>query len=85
MGVPQMPSCLPGTIHERIGDLRTSQGWSQKKLSEISGIVTSQLSRIESGKIENISSDILIKLSNAFGVSSDYILGLTNIKERQYD
>ena len=80
-----MPSYLPGTIHERIGDLRTSRGWSQKKLSEISGIVTSQLSRIESGYIENISSDILIKLANAFGVSSDYILGLTTIKERQYD
>ena len=75
----------PGTIHERIRDLRTSRSWSQKKLSEISGVVTSQLSRIESGYIENISSDILIKLSNAFGVSSDYILGLTTIKERQYD
>ena len=84
MGVP--PMYLPGTIYDRIGDLRTSRGWSQKKLSEITGIVTSQLSRIENGNIENISSDILIKLANAFGVSSDYILGLTTVSVRKsYD
>ena len=81
-----MPSYPPGTIQERIGDLRTSQGWSQKKLSEISGIVTSQLSRIESGFIENISSDILIKLANAFGAPSDHILGLATVSTRKsYD
>ena len=77
---------LPGTIYERIGDLRTSRGWSQKKLSEITGIVTSQISRIETGVIENISSDILIKLARAFGVSADYILGLTTISTpKSYD
>ena len=77
---------LPGTIYERIGDLRTSRGWSQKKLSEITGIVTSQISRIESGGLENISSDILIKLAKAFGVSADYILGLTTISTpKSYD
>jgi transcriptional regulator with XRE-family HTH domain len=70
---------LPGTIHERIGDIRTRKGFSQKKLSEITGIGTSQISRIENGEIQNISSDILIKLSKAFGVSTDYILGLTTI------
>jgi len=70
---------LPGTIHERIGDLRSSRGLSQRKLSEMTGIGTSQLSRIENGEIKNISSDILIKLAKAFGVSTDYILGLTTI------
>ena len=55
---------LPGEIHERIGDLRSGKGLSQKQLSEIIGIVPSQLSRIESGKIQSISSDILIKLAS---------------------
>ena len=77
---------LPGTIHERIGDLRTSNGFSQKKLSEITGITPSQLSRIENGEIQNISSDILIKLAKTFGVSTDYILGLTTISTpKSYD
>lgn len=77
---------LPGTIHERIGDLRTSRGWSQKKLSDITEITASQISRIETGAIENISSDILIKLAKAFGVSVDYILGITTVSTpKSYD
>jgi len=77
---------LPGTIPERIADLRTIRGWSQKKLSDITGITASQISRIETGVIDNISSDILIKLAKAFGVSVDYILGLTTISTpKSYD
>ena len=77
---------LPGTINERIGDLRTCRGLSQKKLADITGIVPSQLSRIETGAIENISSDILIKLAKVFGVSVDYILGLTTVSTpKSYD
>lgn len=72
---------LPGTPGEIIGDLRTARGLSKKQLSEITGIVPSQLSRIENGKIKNISSDILIELARALNVSTDYILGLTTIKE----
>jgi len=77
---------LPGEIHERIGDLRSNKGLSQKELSDIIGIVPSQLSRIESGKIRNISSDVLIKLAKALCVSTDYILGLTAISTpKNYD
>lgn len=72
---------LPGTPGEIIGDLRTARGLSKKQLSEITGIVPSQLSRIENGKIKNISSDILIELARALNVSTDYILGLTTIRE----
>jgi transcriptional regulator with XRE-family HTH domain len=77
---------LPGTPGEIIGDLRTARGLSKKQLSDITGIVPSQLSRIENGKIKNISSDILIKLARALNVSTDYILALTTIKEpRSHD
>jgi transcriptional regulator with XRE-family HTH domain len=77
---------LPGTIYERIGDLRTSKGLSQKEFSELIGVAPSQLSRIEKGQIQHISSDILIKLASALDVSTDYILGLTTIKEpKSYD
>ena len=77
---------LPGTINERIGDLRTSRGLSQKELCDMIGLVPSQLSRIEQGKIQNISSDILIKLSQALNVSTDYILGLTTLSvQKSYD
>ena len=77
---------LPGTINERIGDLRTGKGLSQKELCKLIDIAPSQLSRIENGETKAISSDILIKLSKGFGVSTDYILGLTTISaQKSYD
>ena len=77
---------LPGTPNEIIGDLRTNMGISQKELSRRIDIPASQISRIESGFIENISSDILIKLAKEFKVSTDYILGLTSVRDRKnYD
>ena len=77
---------LLGTPGEIIGDLRTNKGWTKLKLSQMTGIPQSQLSRIESGKITHISSDILIKLAKAFNVSTDYILGLTTVRSpKNYD
>jgi len=70
---------LPGTPNERIGDLRTKIGLSQKELAEMIGVSASQLSRIENGETQSISSELLIKLAKAFGVSTDYILGITTI------
>ncbi len=77
---------LAATIPERIGDLRSGRKLSQKELSELVGIAPSQLSRIESGKMKTISSDILIKLARALNVSTDYILGLTTVSTpKSYD
>ena len=77
---------LPGTIPERIGDLRSHNNLSQKKLAELIGVAPSQISRIENGETQSISSDILIKLAKAFGVSADYILGLTTVSvPKNYD
>jgi transcriptional regulator with XRE-family HTH domain len=68
------------TINERITDLRTMSGLSQKELAEKIDIPTSTLSRIEQGKISNVSNDVLIKVADFFNVSADYLLGLTNVK-----
>jgi len=77
---------LPGTPNERIGDLRTSKGISQIELSKMIGLAPSQLSRIENGETQRISSDILIKLAKALNVSTDYILGFTTISvPKSYD
>ena len=74
------------TIGERIADLRISRNWNQKELAKKIGIAASQLSRIESDKLKTISSDTLIQLSKIFHVSTDYILGLTEISTRKnYD
>lgn len=67
-------------INERITDLRTMSGLSQKELADRIDVPTSTLCRIEQGKIANVSNDVLIKLANFFNVSTDYLLGLTNVK-----
>jgi transcriptional regulator with XRE-family HTH domain len=68
------------TINERISDLRVMSGLSQKELAERIDIPTSTLSRIEQGKISNVSNDVLIKIADFFNVSADYLLGLTDVK-----
>jgi len=68
------------TINERITDLRTMSGLSQKELADRIDVPTSTLCRIQQGKIANVSNDVLIKLANFFNVSTDYLLGLTNVK-----
>ena len=67
------------TPGERIDLLREQKGWKQAELAERIGVHPSQISRIKTGNTASISSDILIALSKEFGVSTDYILGLTPI------
>ena len=71
---------LPGNIHEKIGDLRTERGLTKKQISEDLGIPASQLTRIENQDIKSIGHELIIKFADYFGVSTDYLLGRTNIR-----
>ena len=77
---------LPGTPGQRISDLCNGNHITQKELAEKIGVSASQLSRIVSGETKTVSSDILIGVAKEFKVSTDYILGLSNISVRKsYD
>lgn len=77
---------LPGTPGERIFDLCNDYHITQKELAKRIGVSASQLSRIVNGETKTISSDILMGVANVFKVSTDYILGLSNISVRKsYD
>ena len=77
---------LPGTPGQRISDLCNGYHITQKELAERIGVSASQLSRIVSGETKTVSSDILIGVAEVFRVSTDYILGLSNISVRKsYD
>ena len=67
---------LPGTPGQRISDLCNGNHITQKELAEKIGVSASQLSRI-------VSSDILIGAAKEFKVSTDYILGLSNVSVRK--
>ena len=77
---------LEGNLTERLRELREEHGYkSRNKLADVIGIDRTTYSRIENGSTKTISSDILVKLAELYGVSADYILGLSNTPEKTYD
>lgn len=62
----------------RVKSLRKSSGLSQKDLSASANITPATLSRIEAGKIRKIRPETLIGLSQALGVSAEYLTCRTN-------
>ena len=81
-----MSEFLPGTIGQRLAELREQRGLTREELAEKVGVSTSTLSRLESGQIQKFSDEMLTALAREFGVSTDFLLGLTNIPDRKnYD
>ena len=74
---------LPGGIRERMEDLRNRRKLTLKELSEKTGIDYSTLSRIENGNVKKVGDDVLLKLARFFGVSTDFLLGITNIPDKK--
>lgn len=66
---------------KRLKDLREDKDLFQKELAKVLNITQQYYSEYETGK-RSIPIEILIELSNFYDVSCDYILGLTNKKER---
>ena len=65
-----------GHIGNRIKELREREEMSQEELAGLLGIPRPAVSEIEKGR-RRVSSDELVKLSKAFRVSVDYLLGLS--------
>ena len=63
----------------RIRDLREDKDLTQKQLGEILGMSQTGYSKYETGE-NDIPTAILIKLSEIYGVSIDYMLGIINEK-----
>lgn len=74
---------LPGGFKERLEDLRNRRKLTLKELSEKTGIDYSTLSRIENGNVKKVGDDVLLKLARFFGVSTDFLLGITNVPDKK--
>lgn len=70
-------------IAKRITNLREERDWKKTELARRLGISHSQVSRIESGETGTLSSDILIRMAEVFDVSTDYLLGLTEVRTKK--
>ena len=66
--------------YENIRKLRTDMGYTQKQIAEVLGVSQNTYSQYEIG-ILNYPVDALVKLADFYGVSVDYLLGRTDLKE----
>jgi len=64
-------------MYRRLRDLREDSDLSQKKVAEILGMSQTGYSKYETGE-NDIPTAILIKLSDYYNVSIDYLLGRTD-------
>jgi methanogenic corrinoid protein MtbC1/DNA-binding XRE family transcriptional regulator len=61
------------TLGRRVRELRTNKGWTQEELADATRVTRVCIVAVEGGK-QNVSMDILIRLSNALGVSPEDLL-----------
>lgn len=65
-------------VYQRLRDLREDHDLTQSKIAELLHIVQSRYSKYERG-VAKIPLDCLVRLAEYYGVSTDYLLGRTNI------
>ena len=77
---------LPSDTRQRIQDLIKDSSITQAELAGIIGLSESALSRYLKGQTEMLGDEYIIKIAKYFNVSTDFILGETNIPDRKnYD
>ena len=78
--VPLALTCLLYTSQERLKDLRVERGLTLEQLAEQTHLSKSALGSYEADDFKDISHYALIKLARYYGVTADYLLGLSETK-----
>ena len=68
-------------MYKRIRDLREDKDLNQTEIAKMLGMSQTGYSKYETGE-NDIPTSVLIKLSDFYSVSIDYLLGLTDNKTR---
>ena len=77
---------LPGDTRQRIQDLFKDSSITQAELAGIIGLSESAFSRYLKGQTEMLGDGYIIKIAKHFNVSTDFLLGETDIPDRKnYD
>lgn len=74
---------LPGDVRQRLADLMKDQKVTQTELARKIGCGDSVLSRFISGQTDKLSNENIIRIARVFNVSTDFLLGLTNVPDRK--
>ena len=73
------------TIQERLGDLRAARGLNYEQLADETGLSKSALQQYENNEFKDISHFAILKLAKYYGVTTDYLLGLSEKKKHAAD
>ena len=68
------------TIQEKLKDLRVERGLKLEQLAEQTGLSKSALGSYETDDYKDIGNYALVKLAKFYGVTTDYLLGLSETK-----
>jgi transcriptional regulator with XRE-family HTH domain len=82
-GISMAQTWLPGDTRQRIQDLIRNNDTTQAELAEAAGLSESALSRYLSGQTETLGDVYIIRIARRFNVSTDFLLGETNIPDRK--
>lgn len=74
---------LPGDLRDRIQDLLKHNNVTQADLAAKIGCNESLISRFLSGKTNRLGDKYIIRIARAFHVSTDFLLGESNIPDRK--
>lgn len=69
------------TITERLKDLRKKRGLTLEALAETTKISKSALGTYETGDFKDISPFSIVKLAEFYGVTTDYLMGVSNLEK----
>jgi len=67
---------------DRLKELRTAKGATQKQIAELLGIAERNYRRYEAGSVDPTASNMIL-LADYFDVSIDYLLGRSDNPKRQ--
>jgi transcriptional regulator with XRE-family HTH domain len=65
-------------LAERLYQLRHRQHWTQQALGDRAGVHYVTISKLEKQSLPGVSADTIARLARTFGVSTDFLLGLTD-------
>lgn len=75
---------MKSKFSQRLKELRKEHNLTQEDLSKLSGVSFPTISRYENGLRDEPKLTILKKLANYFDVTIDYIVGDTDVKDRDF-
>jgi len=69
-------------LAERLYQLRHRHHWTQQALGEQAGVHYVTISKLEKQILPGVSADTIARLARTCGVSTDFLLGLTDEDEQ---